>query len=334
MQNRSTFKAAIAAMKQGWPVAIFPEGTSIVSPGLVLPLKPGVAKLAFSAEEENDFKLGVRIIPVGLEYGSRVKVASGLTIRYGNPILISKYKELYLKDEDLAFKEVMAELTREMISLFPHFKDEKTLALGKKIVALGLAPSKHAIAQLFLRKENDESFWLGLAEKMRSFDEAAKDKGIPVPAWGLRKKWKDIGSSGRRVRGFLIFLGIPLEAFDLANNSVPELCLQSLVEFVAVDETEKMTIRFMASPVVLGLAYAAQFLFLKYVVFENVMAEMGFGHFLLYVSASFVTWYLAVHWRRQLKRLGSLLFFRRAKIHGHSEVVMRYRDLRQHLSDM
>ena len=82
-QNRATFQAAIQALEAGWPVAIFPEGVSLPNPGLTLPLKPGVAKLALSAEESNHFKLGLRIIPVGLEYGSRVRVGSGLWIQIG-----------------------------------------------------------------------------------------------------------------------------------------------------------------------------------------------------------------------------------------------------------
>lgn len=333
-QNRSTFKAAIAAMKQGWPIAIFPEGMSVVAPGLVLPLKPGVAKLAFAAEEENGFNLGVRIIPVGLEYGSRTKVASGLTIRYGNPIRVADYKDLYLKDEEGAVRKLMDTLTSEMVSVFPHFKDEKTLSLGKKLLALGLVSSKHSIAQLFLRKEADNQFWIGLDEKMRAFEEATKDKGIPVPAWGLRRQWKDLGANGRRLRGLFILLGIPFGLMDLINNSMPELCVQSLVEYLAVDETEKMTIRFMISPVILGIAYGVQFVFMKAFVFENWMSGMGFWHYVIYTSASFVLWYAAVHWRRQLKRLGSIFFFKRAKIHGHSEAVGRYRALRQHLGDM
>lgn len=334
IQNRSTFKAAIAAMRDGWPIAIFPEGTSIVAPGLVLPLKPGVAKLAFAAESENDFRLGLRIIPVGLEYGSRRTIASGLTIRYGNPIHLKDFKDQFDTDEDEAVQQLLKLLTNEMVSVFPHFKDEHTETLGKKLYALGLAPSKHAIAQLFLRKENDVAFWDGLDKKLRAFEETTKDKKIPVAAWGHRRKWKHLGVAERRIRGAFLLAGLPLALLDLFNNSVPEFMLSSVVDYVAVDETELMTIRFLASPVVLSITYAFQFLFLKMFVFDQALSKAGYLEYFGYALASFILWYFAVHWRRQLKRYLSLFYFWKAGIDANSTAVECYRMLRDHLGEV
>ncbi|MCO5143984.1 MAG: 1-acyl-sn-glycerol-3-phosphate acyltransferase [Oligoflexia bacterium] len=332
-QNRSTFKAAIAAMKDGWPVAIFPEGVSIVSPGLTLPLKPGVAKLALSAEDDSDFNLGLRIIPVGLEYGSRVKVASGLNIRYGKPILVSRYKDDYKENEQQAVKKLMNELTEQMVSVFPHFEDEHKQTIGKKLVALGLVRSKYDAAQLFLARKNAPEFWSGLDKKMKAFEEVTRNSGIPVPAWGLRRIWKELGPIRRAKRRLYILFGLPFAIIDALNNSLPEFVLSSTVDLIAVDETEKMTLRFMASPILLGLVYCAQFIFFKYIVFESYMQNMGFGSYIIYCLCSFMLWYFGVHWRRQFKRWFSLLFFYKAGIDAKSESVARYKELRKHLSD-
>lgn len=334
VQNRSTFKVAIAAMEQGWPIAIFPEGVSIVSPGLTLPLKPGVAKLAFAAEESTGFTIGLRIIPVGLEYGSRSRVGSGLTIRYGKPLVLADYKDLYHSEKNKAVTLLMEDLTREMIGAFPHFQNETKLTLARKLVALGLARTKYPVAQLFLRKENDPAFWTGLEHRLREFEEANKDHRIPVPAWGHRRAWKELGPERRFRRGIFIALGMPLALVDIVNNSIPELCLQSLVEQIAVDETEKMSLRFMLSPVVLGALYGLQFYFLKKMVFEQALANAGFGSYVIYALSSFCVWYFGVHWRRQFKRLASLYFFRRAGVDGRSEAVKYYRALRHYLGDL
>jgi 1-acyl-sn-glycerol-3-phosphate acyltransferase len=333
LQNRSTFKVAIGAMEKGWPVAIYPEGVSIESPGLVLPLKPGVAKLGFAAEEANEFKLGLRIIPVGLEYGSRSKVGSGLTIRYGKPLALKDYEILYRESRDEAVKKLMFDLTVEMIRNFPHFQDETKLGLARKLVALGLARSKFPVAQLFLKKENDGAFWAGLEQRLRAFEEANKGRRIPVPAWGHRRAWKELGPRRRRVRGAFLFLGLPLAAVDLVNNSIPELCLSSAVEQLSVDETEVMSLRFMLSPIVLGAVYGLQFYFFKEIVFPEFLAEAGFGSYVLYALGSFSLWYFGLHWRRQFKRVASLWFFRRAGVDGRSEAVAYYRALRQYLGD-
>ncbi len=332
--NRSTFKVAIQAIEKGWPVAIFPEGVSIVSPGLVLPLKPGVAKLAFAAEEANNFSLDLKIIPVGLEYGSRFRLGSGLNIRYGSPLPIKQYEALYRRSPQEAVKALMADLTQQMVANFPHFQDDSKLVLGKKLVALGLARSKYPVAQLFLRKEKDLEFWQGLEQRLRALEESTKDHRIPVPAWGHRRAWKELGPARRWRRGVFLVLGSPLAILDLVNSSVSELCLRSAVEHIAVDETEKMSLRFMLSPVLLLPIYGLQFYFLQKVVFEESWIHLGFGHYLIYAASSFVLWYFGVHWRRQFKRVASLYVFKRAGVDGRSEAVGHYRALRQYLHDL
>lgn len=331
-QNRATFKVAISALKDGWPLAIFPEGTSIVAPGLVLPLKPGVAKLGFAAEETYEFSLGLRVVPVGLEYGSRLRVASGLTIRYGNPLVFSDYRELHAQDPNKAVQKFMEDLTKEMIRIFPHFKDEKTQTLGKKLVTLGLMPTKYDAAQLFLRKENDPVFWSGLEQKLRAFEESAKDERIAVPAWGHRRSWKELGPKKRRRRLAYIFLGLPIAIYDLVNNSFPEYVMKNFVDYVAVDETEKMSLRFMTSPVVLSVLYGLQFLLLRYTVWTGPLRHPVLAY-LLYAFSSFFIWYAAIHWRRQFKRLMSVYLFKMAGLGPGSESVLYYRNLRQYLSE-
>ncbi len=332
--NRSTFKVAIQAIEKGWPVAIFPEGVSIVSPGLVLPLKPGVAKLAFAAEEANNFSLDLKIIPVGLEYGSRFRVGSGLTIRYGTPLHLNQYESLYRRSSQEAVKSLMADLTQQMVANFPHFQDDTKLVLGKKLVALGLARSKYPVAQLFLRKEKDPEFWQGLEQRLRALEESTKDHRIPVPAWGHRRAWKELGPARRLRRGIFLILGTPLAILDLVNSSISELCLRSTVEHIAVDETEKMSLRFMLSPVLLLPIYGLQFFFLQKVVFEESWLHLGFWHYLIYAASSFLLWYFGVHWRRQFKRVASLYVFKRAGVDGRSEAVSHYRALRQYLHDL
>lgn len=329
-QNRATFRLAINAIKEGWPLVIFPEGTSIVAPGLVLPLKAGVAKIGFAAEEANEFKLGLRVIPVGLEYGDRTEVGSGLTIHYGKPIALADYKELHDTDREAAVKKFMDDFTAELVRNFPHFRDERTFELGKKLVALGFAKSRYDVAQLFLRKENDIDFWNGLKSHLRAFEEATKESRISVQAWGYRRQWKDKGPWGRRWRVLFLIAALPVFVFDLVSNSLPEFCMKALVDYVAVDETEKMSIRFIASPVLLSLVFGLQF----WLVREFVWTE-PFPHLLLafwgYVLVSCVAWYVSVQWRRQFKRLSSLYLFKAAGVGPHSISVAHYRSLRQYL---
>jgi 1-acyl-sn-glycerol-3-phosphate acyltransferase len=333
-QNRATFRLAIQAIFEGWPLAIFPEGTSIVAPGLVLPLKSGVAKLGFAAEEAHDFSLGLKAIPVGLEYGSRTKFASGLTIHYGRPLAYADYKTLHDEDREAAVKKFLDDFTAELIRNFPHFRDERTQSLGNKLVALGLCKSKFEAAQLFLLRENDTDFWNGLKARLRTFEEATKDNRIPVPAWGHRVRWKELGGWRRNIRRLFMLVAAPIALVDLINSSFAEFCLRTLVGYVAVDQTEEMTIRLIASLALVPLVCALQFWLIRHFIWG---AGAGYPHpFLLYLGYMFSTcavWYTGIHWRRQFKRLSSLYLFKLAGVDARSASVSHYRALRQYLGE-
>lgn len=329
-QNLATFEAAIGALREGWPVAIYPEGTSIVNPGLLLPLKTGAARLAISAEEENGFRLGLRIIPVGLEYGNRTKVGSGLWIRYGQPLVVSEYRELHDRDPEAAVEKLTADLTREMVSVFPHFLDHGREVLGKKLVTIGIFRNKWEVAQLFLHEHSNDAFWEGLARRMRAFDEACKSRRVPLPAWGYRRVWKQLGPGKRPWRLLYLLMGFPLFLLDLPNSALPEFFLTTVTELFAADETERMSVRFLLSPS-LALVLGAQFWVLGRWVFPELLGGWGWPAYVAYGFTSCWIWYFAVHWRRQYKRMASLFFFKRAGLTKKSEAVARYRDLRQYL---
>ena len=64
-RNEDTFRAAIEALGLGEAVLIFPEGVSHSEPRLA-PLKTGAARIALRAEQAADWKLGLKVVPVGL----------------------------------------------------------------------------------------------------------------------------------------------------------------------------------------------------------------------------------------------------------------------------
>ena len=68
-QNKETFKEVIKVLEHNTPFCILPEGNHYGEKRL-RPLQKGAARLAFLAEEANDFKLGLSIVPVGLDYSN------------------------------------------------------------------------------------------------------------------------------------------------------------------------------------------------------------------------------------------------------------------------
>ncbi|RMF07967.1 MAG: hypothetical protein D6762_06580, partial [Candidatus Neomarinimicrobiota bacterium] len=69
-------------------------------------IKTGAARIAFGAEERNDFTLGVQIIPVGISYSDITKFHSNVTIRFGRPIAIADFIAEYRRDPVSAVQSV------------------------------------------------------------------------------------------------------------------------------------------------------------------------------------------------------------------------------------
>lgn len=119
-KNRDAFAECYRVLEHGNAIGIFPEGTSLDVPRL-LPLKTGAARIVFEAEEKNDFKLNVVVVPVGLHFLERQTFRSDVLVQVGDPIEPSQYFEKYRTDAAAAVhaltdqvEEALRTLTRNL----------------------------------------------------------------------------------------------------------------------------------------------------------------------------------------------------------------------------
>jgi 1-acyl-sn-glycerol-3-phosphate acyltransferase len=321
LQNRTSFKAAIQALEDGWPVCIYPEGGSYMAPGLNLPLKPGVAKLAFSAEEVNEFKLGTKIVAIGLEYGSRPKVVSGLIIRYSEPLYLKNYQKLYEEDYSGAVTQLMADLTERMKQVYPHFENDEELAMAKRLTALGVATSRMEVSRTFAKyRKTHPKFAHDLHQRLHVFEEESKELGIPLGAWGYRRRMAKMSKGDRMYSLFILTLGLPFFLFDLINNTFPEFIIRSIMGFVASDETEMMTFRFVGSIFIVPFLYLGQLWVVSRYFAPDFFTTVTFSAvYLVYFVFSVAVWRVMHGWRRTLKLWMAQLFFTKkpkGEVHG------------------
>ena len=85
MDHKVVFGKVLEKLASGSAVGIFPEGGSHDRTDL-LPLKVGVALIAYSALENDG--LNIPIVPVGLNYFQRQKFRGRVVVEYGRPIFI------------------------------------------------------------------------------------------------------------------------------------------------------------------------------------------------------------------------------------------------------
>ena len=100
-QNEASFGRCYDYLGQHGTIMIFPEGTS-VSERRLRPLKTGAARIALGAEARHDFKLGLKVVPVAVNYFDPHRFRSDVLLNVAPPIAVASYAAAYARDPDEA----------------------------------------------------------------------------------------------------------------------------------------------------------------------------------------------------------------------------------------
>lgn len=134
-KNTDTFRVACDRLVEGGAVAIFPEGTSIGEMRL-LPLKTGVARIAFQAMSQTEWSLYLKIQPVGITYADMYRFRSSVTVTAAEPIDVRSYRERFQTDERGAVDALIEEIEVKLRSVTVDLKDQAHAELVDKISRL------------------------------------------------------------------------------------------------------------------------------------------------------------------------------------------------------
>ncbi len=103
--NRGTFDAVFGSLVDGDCICLFPEGISHSEPELQ-PLKTGAARMALGAEARGDFAVGVRVVPVGLNFRDKTVFRSELAVQVGEALECGDLAELHGSDPKAAARQL------------------------------------------------------------------------------------------------------------------------------------------------------------------------------------------------------------------------------------
>jgi glycerol-3-phosphate O-acyltransferase/dihydroxyacetone phosphate acyltransferase len=131
-KNKQTFIRCYEHLEKGGSIMIFPEGISLTERKL-RKIKTGTARIALGAEARNDFKLGVQIVNIGINYTNPHKFNQELFLNVDTPIEISAYKEKYARSEQEAANELTECIRQSLEQHIIAIEDEQTDDLVRKI---------------------------------------------------------------------------------------------------------------------------------------------------------------------------------------------------------
>jgi 1-acyl-sn-glycerol-3-phosphate acyltransferase len=115
----TTLRHGVDLLQQEQTLVIFPEG-GIYRDGEVHPLKPGIARLALTAESTHP-GLGVKIIPININYSEpRPHWGSDVNIQIGSALKVADYTNGWVKHEA---KRLTSDLAK-MLQQLSHYESE------------------------------------------------------------------------------------------------------------------------------------------------------------------------------------------------------------------
>lgn len=109
----ASLRYSIELLKEGQILVIYPEG-DIFRDGLIHPLKPGISRLALTAESNNP-GLGIKIVPIAIHYSQPYPSwGDDASIHIGKPIQVKKFLGDCIKKDA---KRLTAQLLNKMQQL-------------------------------------------------------------------------------------------------------------------------------------------------------------------------------------------------------------------------
>jgi glycerol-3-phosphate O-acyltransferase/dihydroxyacetone phosphate acyltransferase len=208
-RNEITFARCRALLRQGRPMALFPEGTTH-SNTMMLPLHTGAARIALSAEAEADWRLNLQIVPVGLWYQNKARFRSSVLVVVGKPFGLADFAATYAADQREAVRELTEQIDTQLDTVVLQAENAELLN-GIPLVAAWTAPHE---PQTLEERHTRAAELLAAYERLRVADPArlakiaqqARRYARVLRTLGIDDPWELELSAVRRGRiGWLMF---------------------------------------------------------------------------------------------------------------------------------
>lgn len=145
--NQPTFEACYDVLAKGASVGIYPEGNCINEPH-IRPLKKGICRIAFGAEEKYNFGLDIQIVPAGISYTGAEKFKKWAVLQFGEPISLQAFIPAYRENPGRAITSLKVAIEHGM---------------QQTVVHIERSPYFHAIEQLTVIISRDRIRRSGIA---------------------------------------------------------------------------------------------------------------------------------------------------------------------------
>ncbi|WP_299825873.1 lysophospholipid acyltransferase family protein [uncultured Pontibacter sp.] len=251
ISNDEAFAASFEALKQKKTILIFPEGNSFNQRRL-RKLKTGTARIALGVEAENMHTLGLKILPVGLNYAAPTRFRSNVFVNIGEPINVADYAVLFQEHAQDAVLALTNEMKEQMEKLIIHTPTDEEDELAKQVEELYKAQIAATAPATAPPHEHDFILTKAIVKSINYFSQAAPARvaalkqNINVYMLQLKRlrlqdailgKGHDAIIRHSVINLLYLVLGFPVYVFGLLHNYLPYI-IPSKVARAATKEEE------------------------------------------------------------------------------------------------
>jgi 1-acyl-sn-glycerol-3-phosphate acyltransferase len=283
-QNVEIFSRCHDLLEAGGVIGIFPEGISHVDPQ-VKEMRTGAIRIGLEAETRRDFALGVRVVPIGLNFARRDVGRRGeLTLRIGPPLVLARHAERYRADPAACVAELTTELRSRIEALIVHLDDPSRAPIVEAAFEV-FAPDwlrdplllpevgdeasrrielRRAIAGAIDYYARYQPAWaLGLEQRLAAY-RAAREQ-LHLTEEGLRRRVGALPLLREVLPAALIgVLGAPLAVFGWLLNVLPRLVTGWLAKRLVREPSQLATYELWIGLQAFAVLYAACVLLLRH----------------------------------------------------------------------
>lgn len=286
-QNKDVFREVFRVMKANRPVALFPEGNHYGEKRLRT-LKKGAARMALLAEDDNDFNLGVSIVPVGIDHSNYYNAGSDLLVIFGDPIPAGRYREDYRENPARAASRLTDDLKEALRKVMLDIGPEENYGVIHEAVKmygpveLKRRNLKNTLFNLFQVKKE-------LAENLMNRNKGLETSGLEtlrnelasyhakLSAFGIRDcqiPSKIVNRKSYIVNPIASLLLLPIHLYGMILNYIPYGLPIYLARKIQ-DRHFLSSVRFGAG-LLLFYAWYLALTILSFFIFENIFLAVAF----------------------------------------------------------
>ena len=140
-RNQAAIGSCIPRLLAGEVVAIFGEGISTDLRRLHM-IRKGAMRFGYAAERAAGFQLGLKWIPVGINYSAKERFRSDVALRIGEPFALSDLHPDAAAHEAEALKRGTARLQRDIAALMVNIEKDELGGLIDRLTGLLESPQR------------------------------------------------------------------------------------------------------------------------------------------------------------------------------------------------